>query len=168
MFSSAMVGVNKRLPAHALIMGRAVPKDQKFLQSIKDEVSKTGLTHNFHFLPEVPVEDMADWYRVLDLYVAPQRSEGFGLTPIEAMACGVPVIATRVGAFEQIVTPQTGMLVDTDDPADLTNAICEAFEPPYPVKDWGKNARPHVAEHFSIEREAAELIKLYRKLLDEK
>ena len=167
-FSSAMVGVNKRLPAHALIMGRAVPKDQKFLQSIKDEVSKTGLTHDFHFLPEVPVEDMADWYRVLDLYVAPQRSEGFGLTPIEAMACGVPVIATRVGAFEQIVTPQTGMLVDTDDPAYLTNAICEAFEPPYPVKDWAKNARPHVAEHFSIEREAAELIKLYRKLLDEK
>ncbi|WP_298857386.1 glycosyltransferase [uncultured Sulfitobacter sp.] len=164
-FATAMAGVNKRLPTHALIMGRAVPKDEKFLQSIKDEVTKTGLTDHFHFLPEVPVEDMADWYRVLDLYVAPQRSEGFGLTPIEAMACGVPVIATRVGAFEQIVTPQTGLLVDTDDPAELINAICEAFEPPCPIKDWAKNTRPHVAEHFSIEREAAELITLYRRLL---
>ena len=164
-FATAMAGVNKHLPAHALIMGRAVPKDEKFLQSIKNEVAKTGLTDHFHFLPEVPVEDMADWYRVLDLYVAPQRSEGFGLTPIEAMACGVPVIATRVGAFEQIVTPQTGLLVDTDDPAELMNAICEAFEPPCPIKDWAKNTRPHVAQHFSIEREAAELITLYRRLL---
>ncbi|MDG1351886.1 MAG: glycosyltransferase [Sulfitobacter sp.] len=166
LFYAAMAGVNKCFPAHALIMGRAVPKDQKFLQQIKDGVENEGLTERVHFLPEVPVEEMADWYRVLDIYVAPQRSEGFGLTPIEAMACGVPVIATRVGAFEQIVTPQTGVLVDINDPAALMNAICEAFEPPAPIKEWAKHARPHVAEHFSIEREAAQLITLYRKLLN--
>lgn len=165
-FGAAMVEVNKRFPAHALIMGRAVPKDRDFLQSIKDGVEEAGQTDHFHFLPEVPVEDMADWYRVLDLYVAPQRWEGFGLTPIEAMACGVPVVATCVGAFEQIVTPATGALVDIDDPEALMNAIRTAFEPPAPVKDWATNARPHVAEHFSIEREAAQLITLYRDLLE--
>ncbi|WP_299023828.1 glycosyltransferase family 4 protein [uncultured Sulfitobacter sp.] len=166
LFYAAMAGVNKCFPAHALIMGRAVQKDQKFLQWIKDGVAETDFAERFHFLPEVPVENMADWYRVLDLYVAPQRSEGFGLTPIEAMACGVPVVATRVGAFEQIVTPDTGMLVDPDDSAKLMDAICEAFEPPHPIEQWAKNARPHVTEHFSIEREAQSLIDLYRKLLD--
>lgn len=165
-FATAMAEVNKRFPAHALIMGRAVPKDREFLQSIKDGVEEAGQTGHFHFLPEVPVEDMADWYRVLDLYVAPQRWEGFGLTPIEAMACGVPVVATRVGAFEQIVTPETGALVDIDDPEALMNAICAAFEPPAPVKDWATNARPHVAEHFSIKREADQLTALYRDLLE--
>ncbi|MCL4164419.1 UNVERIFIED_CONTAM: hypothetical protein GTU68_053269, partial [Idotea baltica] len=85
-FAQAMLDVNKSLPAHALIMGRAVPKDQDFLQQIKDSAEENDLSDRFHFPPEVPVEDMADWYRVLNLYVAPQRSEGFGLTPIEAMA----------------------------------------------------------------------------------
>jgi len=164
-FSSAMTEVNKHFPAHALIMGRAVPKDRDYLQHIKNNVTKFTLGHMFHFLPEVPVEQMADWYRVLDLYVAPQRWEGFGLTPIEAMACGIPVIATRVGAFEQIVTPDTGMLVDPDDPAALAAAICTALTPPYPATDWARNARPHVAEHFSIAREASELITIYRALL---
>ena len=58
------------------------------------------------------------------------------------------------------------MLVDINDPAALMNAICEAFELPAPIKEWAKHARPHVAEHFSIEREAAQLITLYRKLLN--
>ena len=119
----------------------------------------------FHILPEVPVEQMADWYRVLDLYVAPQRWEGFGLTPIEAMACGVPVIATRVGAFEQIVTPETGILVDPDDPEALKDAICAAFNPPRPIEMWRENARAHVSENFAITREADELVALYRRLL---
>lgn len=164
-FYAAMAGVNKAFPAHALIMGRAVSKDGDYLQRIKDSVAKDDLTERVHFLPEVPVEQMPDWYRVLDLYVAPQRWEGFGLTPLEAMASGVPVIATRVGAFDQIVTPQSGALVEPDNPADLMNAICTAFEPPYPIKDWAKNARPHVAENFSIQREANELTALYRRLL---
>lgn len=164
-FAQAMAEVVRRFPAHALIMGRAVPKDRAFLQDIKEGVHSAGVAEHFHFLPEVPVEQMADWYRVLDLYVAPQRSEGFGLTPIEAMACGVPVIATRVGAFEQIVTPDTGALVDVEDPQALADAICAALTPPMPVQTWAQNARPHVAEHFSIEREADQLIALYRKLL---
>ena len=164
-FCAAMAGVNKCFPAHALIMGRAMPKDREYLQQIKGEVANSGLADVFHFLPEVPVEDMADWYRVLDLYVAPQRWEGFGLTPIEAMACGVPVIATRVGAFEQIVTPETGALVDPDNPQALTDAICAAFAPTGPAKDWARNARPHVAEHFSIAREATQLITIYRDML---
>lgn len=164
-FATAMTEVNKKFPAHALIMGRAVSKDQDFLQEIKDSVTQSNLTDHFHFLPEVAVENMADWYRVLDLYVAPQRSEGFGLTPIEAMACGVPVVATRVGAFEQIVTPETGALVDVKDVPALTSAICNAFAPPRPIEKWTQNARAHVAEHFSIDREAAELIALYRDLL---
>lgn len=167
-FCTAMADVVKRSPqAHALIMGRAVPKDRAFLQEIKDKIDALGLSDNFHFLPEVPVEDMADWYRVLDLYVAPQRWEGFGLTPIEAMACGVPVVATRVGAFEQIVVPGTGLLVAPEQPQALTQAIATAFAPPCPIREWEQKVRPHVAEHFAIEREAAELTALYRRLLSE-
>ena len=164
-FYAAMNGPVQLWGAHALIMGRATSKDRAYLQWIEDRVAEHSHAENFHFLPEVPVENMADWYRVLDLYVAPQRWEGFGLTPIEAMACGVPVIATRVGAFEQIVTPDVGALVDPDDPEALMDALMTAFEPPNQIESWARNARAHVARHFSIEREAEELVALYRRLL---
>ena len=179
-FYAAMAGVTRLFEAHALIMGRATAKDRDFLKWIKDRVAESRHPNRFHFLPEVPVEEMADWYRVLDLYVAPQRWEGFGLTPIEAMACGVPVVATRVGAFEQIVTEQTGALVDPDEPRALMDAIASAFEPRFPgdaapspdaarppIEIWKENARAHVTAHFSIDREASELIAVYRKLLND-
>lgn len=150
---------------HAVVMGRAVDKDRAYLQALKDKVAAAGLSDRVHFMPEVPVEDMADWYRVLDLYVAPQRWEGFGLTPIEAMACSVPVIATRVGAFEQIVQDGTGTLVDPGDIDGLSTEINTALLTPSTLQTWSAAARPHVTEHFSIEREAAQLVTLYRSLL---
>ena len=166
-FVEAMVDALAGTTAHALVMGRAVEKDKAFFDALKAKAAALpgDIADRIHFLPEVPVEAMADWYRVLDLYVAPQRWEGFGLTPIEAMACGVPVIATRVGAFEQIVTPQTGALVPRDDVGALASAIRDTLQSPDTLSSWAANARPHVAEHFAIEREANELIKLYRQLL---
>ncbi|MEP5732439.1 MAG: glycosyltransferase family 4 protein [Sulfitobacter sp.] len=166
-FVNAMIPVMSKTPdTHALIMGRAVGSDDTtFLADLKSRVQSAGLADRFHFLPEVPVEAMADWYRVLDLYVAPQRWEGFGLTPIEAMGCGVPVIATRVGAFDQIVVQNTGLLVEPGDIPALSKAICAAFDPPTRLEEWSQNVRPHVAQHFAITREAAELVSLYRHLL---
>lgn len=155
--------------AHALVMGRATDQHRAFEQSLKDRATAEGLADRIHFLPEVPVEQMADWYRVLDLYVAPQRWEGFGLTPIEAMACAVPVIATRVGAFESLVVEgKTGTLVPPDDIAALSNAVTGALSDPVVIDTWAGNSRPHVRQHFSIEREAAELVALYRRLLAQK
>ena len=62
------------------------------------------------------MEEMPRWYQALDLLVAPQRWEGFGLTPLEAMACGVPVIATTVGAFDELVVEgKTGRLISPGD-----------------------------------------------------
>lgn len=168
-FVDAMIPVLKNhKDTHALVMGRATDKHQAFSQDLKDRAHADGVGARLLFLPEVPVEDMADWYRVLDLYVAPQRWEGFGLTPIEAMACGVPVIATRVGAFEALVKQgETGELVDPDDIAALGAAIEKAVSDPTLLAHWASQSRPHMAENFTIEREADALVRLYRRLLAE-
>ena len=116
-FVDAMIRVlGTHADAAAIVMGRAVDKDQDFVDNLKARVTDAGLGKRLLFLPEVPVWEMANWYQVLDLYVAPQRWEGFGLTPLEAMACGVPVVATRVGAFEELVVDgETGRLIDAGD-----------------------------------------------------
>ena len=166
-FVDALIPVLQAHPdAYALVMGRATDQHRSFEQSLKDRVATQGLGARVLFLPEVPVEKMADWYRVLDLYVAPQRWEGFGLTPIEAMACAVPVVATRVGAVEALVVDgRTGTLVDPDDISALSRAVMAAVDDPDTLAAWSANSRPHIIENFSIAREAAELVALYRRLL---
>jgi mannosyltransferase len=166
-FVHAMVDVLPDHPtAHAIVMGRAVGEDETYLKALKRDVEKAGLAARILFQPEVPTDAMADWYAALDLYVAPQRWEGFGLTPIEAMATGCPVIATRVGAFEQlIVEGTTGSLVPADDIPALAAATDAALSDTGRLEKWREAARAHVEVNFSIEREAQSLITLYRRLL---
>ncbi|MGB7262875.1 MAG: glycosyltransferase family 4 protein [Albidovulum sp.] len=149
----------------ALVMGRATEGHDRFLADLKQKVEAAGLGDRILFLPEVPVHEIASWYRALDLYVAPQRWEGFGLTPLEAMACAVPVVATRVGAFEEIVTDETGTLVPPGDIPALTAAIAPWLDDTLRRKEGAKAAVAHVRSQFRIEDEAAAIVAIYHELL---
>ena len=149
----------------ALVMGRATEGHEGFLTGLKEKVEAAGLADRIRFLSEVPVHEIADWYRVLDLYVAPQRWEGFGLTPIEAMACGVPVVATRVGAFEEIVTDETGALVPPDDIEALALAVAPFIDDGDARRRAGEASLDRVRDAFRIEREASAIVEVYRRLL---
>lgn len=166
-FVEAMLRLLPRLPgATALVMGRATESHGAYLERLGRRVAEAGLADRLRFLPEVPVDAMPDWYRVLDLYVAPQRWEGFGLTPLEAMACGTPVVATRVGAFDELVDPGvTGLLVEPGDPQALAAAARQVLADPAELDAMRGAARRHVEARFRIEQEAEALIAIYRRLL---
>ena len=167
-FVDAMLEV---LPHHsdvnALVMGRATEQHEPFLHSLREKVVRAGLEDRILFLPEAPVDDMPRWYQALDLFVAPQRWEGFGVTPLEAMACGVPVIAATVGAFDELVLEgRTGRLIPPGDVMQMRAAVGTALASLDTLRQWSAAARRHVEEGFRIEDEAAALNTLYRKLLD--
>ncbi|MBF9031804.1 glycosyltransferase [Rhodobacterales bacterium HKCCE3408] len=166
-FVHAMIAALKDRPdAAAIVMGRAVDKDRGFLDGLKADVRNAGLADRILFRPEVPVHEMADWYRVLDLFVAPQRWEGFGLTPLEAMACAVPVIATRVGAFEELVADgETGALVPPGETGAMTDAITRILDDDALRASQSASARARVETGFRIEDEAAALTAIYREML---
>ena len=166
-FVDAMTDLlQKHATATALVMGRATDSHRDFDAGLRAKAKAAGLEDRLRFMPEVPTEDMADWYRILDLYIAPQRWEGFGLTPIEAMACGCPVVATRVGAFEALVAEgETGMLVDAGDADQMLAAADAILSDPDKLSAWSRNARNRAVTEFSIEKEAATLVGIYRNLL---
>lgn len=168
-YVDAMIALLQDHPgATALVMGRATSEHRAFEQGLQAKVNEAGLADRLRFMPEVPPEAMADWYRILDLYIAPQRWEGFGLTPIEAMACGCPVVATRVGAFEALVVAgETGLLVDPGEAEALRQAAHDLLSDPARLTGWSTAARRHVETHFSLETEAATLVALYRRLLSQ-
>lgn len=167
LFVEAAIRLCEQIPlVRAVVVGRAVPKDKAFLVGLKEQVRAAGLQDRILFHAEVPVWDMADWYRALDVYIAPQRWEGFGLTPIEAMACGVPVVAADVGAFSELVVDgKTGFVVGAGSAKKLQLSTFELLSDPARLRDFQLSARAHVEQHFDINTESAALISLYRKQL---
>ncbi|MCB1342338.1 MAG: glycosyltransferase family 4 protein [Pseudooceanicola sp.] len=163
-FVEAMMAV-ARPGVTALVMGRATGEHEGFLRDLRAKVREAGMEDRIRFLPEVTVSEMADWYRVLDLYVAPQRWEGFGLTPLEAMACGVPVVATDVGAFPELVPDDAGRIVAAGDVAAMAAAVAAYLDSEALRGQQGAAARAHVLAHFRLEQEAGRLVEIYREML---
>ncbi|MBF9048774.1 glycosyltransferase [Roseobacter sp. HKCCD9010] len=166
-FVDAMIEVLRDRPdAAAIVMGRATEKHLGFERDLKAKVAAAGLADRLLFPPEVPVHDIAKWYQALDLFIAPQRWEGFGLTPLEAMACAVPVVATTVGAFEELVVPgETGALIPPGDVPAMIEATAQLLDNPEDRARQAAAARAHVVQNFRIEGEAQKIIAIYRDLL---
>ena len=169
-FVDAMIDVLRKRPdAHGILLGRATEKYRGFQNELENKIAAAGLADRLRFLPEVSTTQIADWYAALDLFVAPQRWEGFGLTPLEAMSCAVPVVATTVGAFEElIVDGETGRLIAPGDVQAMVEAVSAYLDADAKRIADGKAARAHVLNGFRIEDEAAALIAMYQKLLAEK
>lgn len=159
------------LPRHpgwgAVIMGRVMPKDTAFAEGLRHRVARAGLADRILFLPETPLTEMAAAYSDLGLYVSPSHLEGFGLTPLEAMACAVPVVASRgIGAFdEQIEDGVTGRLFRCGDPEDLEQTLAALISDPQGLARMAEAARRRSVDHFSIQAEAKALVALYREML---
>ncbi len=167
-FVDAMIHVLRDRPdVTAIVMGRATEGHRRFEKDLQAKVADHGMAHRIRFVPEVPVDAVADWYRALDLFIAPQRWEGFGLTPLEAMACGVPTIATRVGAFEELVIDGvTGALVPPGDVAAMTTAAAYYFDNPAERARRADAARAHITKNFPIAGEVAAINAIYKNLLE--
>lgn len=159
------------LPQHpgwgGVIMGRVMPKDAAFAEGLRQRIAHAGLADRIFFHPEARLTDMAAAYSDLGLYVAPSHLEGFGLTPLEAMACAVPVIASRgIGAFdEQIEDGVTGRLFTCGNAADLKHVLADLITNPEGLATMAEAARQRAISQFSIEGEASALVDLYREML---
>ena len=123
LFVDAMIELLPRHPGwSAIVAGRATAQHKAFEDDLKARVVRAGLGERILFVGEH--RDIERWYRALSLYVAPQRWEGFGLTPLEAMASGVPVVAADVGAFSELVVDgETGTIVPPGDLAAMVEAV---------------------------------------------
>jgi mannosyltransferase len=148
-----------------LLSGRTTAKHEAFRAGLEAQIAAAGLADRIRFLGEVPWERLVKLHQALDLYVAPARWEGFGLTPLEAMACGTPAVAADVGAYSELVTEATGSIVPPGDQAALTAAIRAWALDPARLAAARAAARAHVEAQFPIAREAAALTGIYRQLL---
>jgi glycogen synthase len=115
----------------------------------------------------LPVEDVVQLYSHAAVFVCPSVYEPFGLINLEAMACGTPVVATRVGGIPEVVVDgETGWLVEPGDPAALGQALRRALGDPARATRMGEAGRRRVEAHFSWDRIAERTVDVYREAIE--
>lgn len=166
LFVRAMLALLPALPdVTAVIIGLCQREDAAFVAGLQREITQAGLSQRFVWAGEVAAAQMPAWYQALHVVVACPLYEGFGLTPIEAMACGCAVVASRTGAFESMVEPGvTGQLVPVGDAAALQAALRPLLAQPEQALTMGLHGRKRVQQHFSIEAETQSIAAVYRSL----
>jgi sugar transferase (PEP-CTERM/EpsH1 system associated) len=110
-------------------------------------------------------DDVADLYCSFDLFALPSRSEGISNTALEAMACGLPVLATRVGGNPELIRDgETGTLVPPEDPVALASALSAYADDPARVRNEGAAARARIEQHFSAQSMVRGYLEVYDAL----
>lgn len=146
-----------------VVAGDAPPGD-RYKQEVLDLVEREGLTGRFHFLGYR--EDIPRILSASSMFCFPAFLEPFGRVVIEAMAAGLPVIATRVGEIPRMVNSgENGFLVDPGDAEGLARAIRALDDDRELGRRMGRAGLARVREHFSIQVHTELVAQVYRTLL---
>ena len=125
-----------------------VPKgNERYYERLQQLVSELSLTRNVTF--EGPISPVHKAYHAADVVVLSSISEGFPYTPIEAMMCGKPVVATRVGGVAEAIG-EVGRLVEPRKPAQLGRALSELLLDAPLRRELGRAARERALAHFTL------------------
>lgn len=166
LFVEALVQVLQKFPGYTgCIAGRATLEHQGFQRDLQARIRDAGMEDRFAWLGEVNYEQMPRFHQAMSLVVAPGRYEGYGLVPLEAMACGVPVIASQTGAYAKMVEQGvTGELVPCGDLPALVAALERMLASQAKLDSMAAACREHVERHFSARNEAEQIIDVYQQL----
>ena len=152
-------------PVQLLVVGGPYfPKDAEYIDSLKVQAKKLGIADRVIFTGFL--EDTGAILSLLDVVLlASTIPEACPRTIIEAMAAGVPVIATPLGGSKELVTPETGILVPPEDPDAFAAAITQLAENSERRKQMGKACRLRAEQLFGATQNARLTEDLYLDLL---
>lgn len=129
-------------------------------QQLVDQARNAGVLAQVHLMGHR--DDVPAILATSDLFVLSSESEASPNVIIEAMAAGLPVVASRVGGIPELVTDAvTGYLVPPADPNALTSAILDLLDQPGRAKEFGKAGRAHIERQYSFDRMVAQFESLY-------
>ena len=128
---------------------------------------KLGVSNNIIFTGSIPQKELPYYYVACDVFVIPSVIEAFGLVTTEAMACGKPVIGSRVGGICDVINDGVnGYLVKPKDVHAIADKILYLYEHQEEAREMGRMGRKIVEERFDINRKIDRILSLYEELLE--
>jgi D-inositol-3-phosphate glycosyltransferase len=168
----AMAPLRRRLmrPVRLLIVGgnsdapdeRATPA----IARLREVARQAGVADVVNFAGRTLREELRRYYNAADVFVTTPWYEPFGITPLEAMACGTPVVGSRVGGIQETVVDKvTGLLVPPREPAELATAVLQLAESPAYARALGRAGRARARRRYSWQRVTDELESVYEAIV---
>ncbi len=146
-----------------LIVGKDLEQDGAYLQYLKDLAQELGINQSVHFLGHR--SDIPQLLALSDLLVLPSYTEGLPLVILEAMAAGLPIVATPVGGIpEAVIHQETGLLVPVEDVRALGDAILRLLQNPHLMQEMGNKGLGMVQKDFSVEKMCEEVFDIYQQV----
>jgi glycosyltransferase involved in cell wall biosynthesis len=158
-----MLRTEGRFPGLRLrLAGPTAADDRPLVESIRQRLAAAGAEADVEFLPGLDRGARQEFLRSLSVFSVPARqADASGVAAIEALAAGVPVVKTRVGAFPEIIEATGGgLLVDPDDAPALAAALREVLARPDEARAMGSRGRRAVLQQHDIRRMAADFLRV--------
>jgi mannosyltransferase len=149
----------------ALINGIVTPQHMPFVRKLRDRIAAAGLEDRFVWSQADDYAELIKRYQGVSLMVACPRREEFGLTPIEAMACGAPTLLSDTGDFRNMtVEGETGYIVPVGDVDALEARLREMLADPDSLAAMGIAARRKAEREHDVHLEVAGIREVYDRL----
>jgi glycosyltransferase involved in cell wall biosynthesis len=162
-FIKAAALVRRNIPSVLFVIAGQT-NEKLFFQELQLLVKNLNLEHNVRFLGVV--DDVFPLLKRTNVFCLLSRSEGFSNALLEAMACGLPCVATRVGGNPEAISDgENGYLVPYNDVALTANRIMALLEAPEHAHRLGQQARKTVEAKFTIDRMIEQLTRFYEDLI---
>ena len=159
---AALAGIKAELPEKWMVL--LVGQDQGMGSRLRKKTRKLGIAEHVHFLGQR--RDVADLLRISDISLLCSHEEGFSNALLEAMAAGLPTIATDIGGNpEAVVDGVTGLLVPAKDSVAIGRAILRLVYDPAERRQMGVAGRERVKQNFSLEACLQGYEALYRSIM---
>ncbi len=156
--------IHNNYPLDILILGEATLHEaDSYAQELKALSRSLDIENHVHFRPFI--EDIETAHAALDIFVLPSRNETFGLVTVEAMAAGLPIIATRSGGTPEIISDhEEGLLITPGNVGELAAALKLLMRFPDLRQHFGKAARRKAVEFFSHAQQCFDMMALFEKI----
>lgn len=129
---------------------------------LQEVAREEGIAHRVQFVGRKDRQVLPFYYAAADLFVTTPWYEPFGITPLEAMACGIPVVGSRTGGVKYSVADgRTGFLVPPKDPDSLARKIGHLLDNPLLAEKMGKNAIRRVHKLFTWKKVSQQIADVY-------
>jgi glycosyltransferase involved in cell wall biosynthesis len=160
LIEGAKIAIKKNPRLVFLVIGGGPDFDQ-----VKAKIEQLGIEKNFKLTGFVSDGDLLFYYNVADFFVLPSKSgEGLPLVTLEAMACGLPVIATNVGGIPEVMIEDYGKVVPPNTPDSLAEAVLEFSHREF-SEACKKNLRAIIEQKYSWDKNVEKLVEIYEELI---